>query len=285
MLKLKHPEKPVLFFKEDLSHCFRQYHVDPGDIPLLGYCWRGYYYFDTVLMMGCRMAPAVAQRVSNMISWIHHYVDDFLGAEVGDNASKSHAALIRVLDGIGLERSPAKAIPPTTEIEFIGNLFNSELNIIGVTPRRRTELLNELNRWRFKPTTTRRQLESIIGKLQFVSNVVKSGRLFISRLLGDLRNMKRGPEYELSFQARQDLRWWSLWLPQFWGTAIMWMIRVLPFDSVISVDASLQGAGGVAVGSFYTSLFPEHWDQRNYHITHLELWAVIIAVKIWGPEL
>ena len=67
---------------------------------------------------------------------------------------------------------------PTQIIEFIGNLFDAINFTMGVTPCRLHTLMGELNEWRFKSSTTRQQLESLIGKLQFVSNCVRPGRLF-----------------------------------------------------------------------------------------------------------
>ena len=39
-------------FKSDLKRAYRQIYLDPGDIHLLGYKWRGHIYFDRVLTMG-----------------------------------------------------------------------------------------------------------------------------------------------------------------------------------------------------------------------------------------
>ena len=51
-LKSKNPEKSIFFFKEDLDRAFRQLRGDPKSAPLLGYKWRGRFYFDLVMVMG-----------------------------------------------------------------------------------------------------------------------------------------------------------------------------------------------------------------------------------------
>ena len=290
-LRENNPTKEIYFFKEDLSRCFRQYYVDIADIPLLGYKWRNNYYFDTVLMMGCRIAPAIAQRCSNMVVWIQaqmqyfllNYVDDFLGAEYQDIVHHAHSSLLNTLEGIGLQRSPKKSVPPTQVIEFIGNLFDAKNDTIGVTDSRRAQLHVELNRWRFKPTATRRQLESLVGKLQFVANCLKPGRIFVSRLLNELRGMQRGVVYELTENARQDVRWWYLYLPSFKGTSVMWMLKVYNPQGQFSVDACLDGAGGKTDLEYYHVTFPPEFRSR-YAITHLELWAVVLSVCLWGGQ-
>ena len=48
-------DKPVLLFRKDLDRAFRQLWVDPKSVPLLGFRWRGKYYFDLVMVMGCNV--------------------------------------------------------------------------------------------------------------------------------------------------------------------------------------------------------------------------------------
>ena len=43
--------------------------------------------------------------------------------------------------------------------------------------------------------------------------------------------MDRGKEYLLNQQARKDIMWWYLFLPQFKGTAVLWMIDVYDPDT------------------------------------------------------
>ena len=287
------PNEQILFYKEDLDRAFRQYVADPGDIPLLGYKWKGGYYFDQVMMMGCRIAPYIAQRVSDCITYIHmlmgyfllNYVDDFMGVEYASKAYQAHGALVRTLRDVGLHRSAKKSVPPSVIIEFLGNLFNSEKMTIGVTPQRVHELMILLEQWRFKSCTTRRELESLIGKLQFISNCIKSGRLFVSRLLWQLKFMDRRRSYELSEFARQDIRWWYLYLPTFTGETIMWFTDHTECDQELAVDACLSAAGGCFAHQCFTVKFPKYILEMGLTITHFELWAVIIAVKLWGPRL
>ena len=94
-----------------------------------------------------------------------------------------------------MSRSERKSVPPTQIVEFIGTLFNAIDFTIGITATRKVEIMQVLKRWKFKRVTTRRELECLIGKLQFVSNCVRPGCLFISRLLAE---MKRGQFYTLS---------------------------------------------------------------------------------------
>ena len=227
-----------------------------------------------------------------MIAYIHrkmnyfllNYVDDFIGTEYQSNVKQAHKALIRLLDNIGVKRSEKKSVPPSQKVEFIGNLVDAEKFTIGVTPNRLQELSKELNLWRFKKYTTRCELESLIGKLQFVSNCVKPGRLFVLRLLGEMKRMSRGKTYFMNEEVRLDTKWWYLFLPQFQGTEILWLLDTAKIDEEFAVDACLVRAGGVRGNEVFTVLFPDHKTQSDENITHLELWSIIVALKLWGEQ-
>ena len=61
------PDVPILLYKEDMSRAFWQLFASPESVPLLGYRWRSHYYFDVVMVMGCRIAPYICQRTTSMI--------------------------------------------------------------------------------------------------------------------------------------------------------------------------------------------------------------------------
>ena len=281
----------VMFFKEDLDRAFRQIYADLQSVPKLGFRWRNRYYWDLVLMMGCRISPYFCQKLTDMIRYIHNqmsyfllnYVDDFLGAELEHRANDSHQALVRLLRDLNIERSDKKSIPPTTVIEFIGNLFDSQKFTIGITPDRRIEVLQELEKWRERIVCTRRQVESLVGKLQFMSNCIRPGRLFVTRLLAEMRKMDRNRYYRINDEMRKDIKWWYLFLPKYGGTSIMWMLEKEQVDAELSTDACMKGAGAIAGNEVYKVSFPVKVT-NNAHITHLELWAIIIAIKVWGPR-
>lgn len=169
-------------------------------------------------------------------------------------------------------------------MEFLGNLLNTIDMTISVTPDRLQELEKELADWRRRPTITRRELESIIGKLQFLCNCVRSGRLFLNRLLNFLRITVRGNRYVLPTQATKDLEWWDMALHTFPGTSMMWYEQFDTPDMVLATDSSLVGAGGTCENKFFRTLYPD-FILQGANICHLELWALIIGLKVFGPRL
>ena len=105
----------------------------------------------------------------------------------------------------------------------------------------------------------------------------------MSRLITQLKGMQRGKYYTLAAETCKDIRWWYLFLPQFKGTGILWMLEVEEINSELATDACLIGAGGVRHDQFYCVKFPQSvlMMEPTPSIAHLELWAIIVAVKLW----
>ena len=54
--------------------------------------------------------------------------------------------------------------------------------------------------------------------------------------------------------------------------------------TLIDMDTTLVGAGGVCKGYYFHTLFPQFITQQAHIITHLQLLAFIVALKVW-PHL
>ena len=142
-------------FKIDLSRYFRQIPLDPGDYSLIGYIIEGKIYFDKVLPMGMRSAPYIAQRITNAISHIHrqmeffllNYVDDFVGAEEKERVWEAFKFLTRLLEQLRVDTAPAKVVPPTNRLKFLGVLFDADNMRMEITPDRLQEIRTELSQW------------------------------------------------------------------------------------------------------------------------------------------
>ena len=254
---------------------------------MIGYIIDGELYFDKVLPMGMRSAPYIAQRVTNAIRHIHeqrkffllNYVDDFLGAELKHAVLQAYQHLIQLLETLRVEVAPEKVIPPTTRIEFLGVTFDSQTMTIEVTQYRIQDMIAELNSWNLKNHACRKELESLIGKLQFASKCIKPGRTFIAKLLQWLRTMKRGQKYPIPKEARKDLAWWGRCLEQYNGISIFWLSRIPGIDNIIASDACPKGFGAICGDQYFHGSFPPEMRSRN--IAHLEMLAVLVAIRVW----
>ena len=73
----------------------------------------------------------------------------------------------------------------------LGILDGTVALTLEVPTTRLTDLQGELKTWQAAPFFTKEQLQSLLGKLSFVTACVKPGRIFMIRLLNSLRKYKR----------------------------------------------------------------------------------------------
>ena len=78
---------------------------------------------------------------------IENYLDDLAGAETPDKAWKSYHELEKILEYCGLEEALEKSCPPSTQMIFIGVLFDTESLTLLVTHERLQEIKNLVNSW------------------------------------------------------------------------------------------------------------------------------------------
>ena len=278
-------------FKIDLSRYFRQIPLDPADYSMIGYVIDGELYFDKVLPMGMRSAPYIAQRITNAIAFIHrqagyfllNYVDDFLGAEHKEKVQQAFTHLTQLLSSLGVETAPEKIVPPTTRIEFLGVTFDSITMTIEVTPERVKQMLAELNSWNTRIHATRKEVESLIGKLQFASKCVKPGRTFIARLIEWLKTVDRKRKYSIPKEARKDIAWWGKFLENYNGISLLWLTNIPTPDTILASDACTKGFGAICSKQYIKGTFPEQWHGNN--IAHLEMLAVLAEVRTWKEQI
>ena len=241
--------------------------------------------------MGMRSAPYIAQRVTNAIAYIHqkleffllNYVDDFVGAETRERIWAAYSALYQLLEKLRVDISEDKLVPPTTRLEFLGITFDSQKMTMEISEQKMKEIQVEINRWLLRTSAKRKEVESLIGKLQFLAKCVRAGRIFLSRLIHWIRGMDRNQEHKIPPEARKDIAWWGQCSMAHNGVSLIWLHKNPWVDKVIATDACLEGYGGTMDAQYFRGRFPAHLRGKN--IAHLEMLAVLVALKIWGPEL
>lgn len=292
---IKKKGKRCKLFKRDLRRAYRQIPIDPKDYDLVGFSWKNHIFVDRVLPMGLTSSAYICQRVTNAINFIAknhevtvvNYLDDFAGADVPTLADKAFKKLKWILDQIGFEESPEKACSPSHRMSFLGIMFDTEKMTMEVTPERLEEISQLVISWLNKTSATLKEVQSLIGKLNFVACCVKPGRIFISRILNFLREFnkhKDAPYLDIPQELKKDLYWWSKFLRVYNGISILTLEEWTEPDEYFASDACLVGCGGVCGKFFFHCQFPSFILEQNLHINALELLSVIVCLKLWAKR-
>ena len=244
----------------------------------------------TRLQSWSRSTPYICQRVTDFIRhimenlhyFVANYVDDFMGLEVIEVAWSVFNALGNLLRDLGVSESVTKAIQPKEIIEFLGVWFDLRNMTISITPDRRRELRGELSRWLQSRSYNQHQLESLLGKLQFVANCIRPGRVMVLRLRNALWETRPGVSH-ISVEMRKDLLWWHRFMDIYNGVSVMWMEQVEQIDQLISTDACLMGVRGMCGNQFFHHIVLQNIvDDDMYTIAHVEFLAVLLGIENYG---
>ena len=282
-----------LLYKRDLKKAYRQFPVDPRDYHLLGYTWDNQFYFDTVLTMGLRSAAMACQRSTSAVSWISrqegrslfNYLDDFIGVSPPSTANADFQALGDLLASLGLQESSEKSCSPSPVMICLGVQLDTNNFTLSVSSERLCEIEQLLEQWLTKRTATKTALQSLVGKLVFVSKCVRQSRVFIARILALLGKLRHNHHHaNLTAEFRKDLGWWRRFLREYNGVSMINIAQWTSPDEVFSTDACLAGCGGVCDGQYFHAGFPPFISQQTLNISSLELLTIVVALKLWGAR-
>ena len=214
-----------------------------------------------------------------------NYLDDLAGAEVQQLACQAYQILSDILVEAGAEEAISKAITPSTCMLFLGILIDTILMRLQIDPQRMQEIRNELRKWLGVETTSLKQLQSLVGKLNFCATVVRAGRLFFSRILNFMRGMPSTGKVVIPQEVKQDIRWWVLFMPQFNGISAIPEPKWIGPNALFATDACPQGARGWSQGEFFHTSFPcSILNDERISINELEALTVMVGLKLWGHK-
>ena len=268
--------------KLDIKSAFRNIPVHPSDWELLGMKWQGLYYFDTVLPVGLRSAPYLFDQFSCMLEWV---ITTKLGVP----------NVIHILDDFFFVTKPPRSVcfktfPPTTSLEFMGVLLDSNKMEARLPLDKLTRTKEALHDWSCKKSATLRELQSLIGTLQFACRVVVPGQAFLQRIISLTKGSSNSRWHiKLNAEFRKDVSMWLAFLEHWNGISFFLGDTVLSSpDLQLFTDASGSlGYGGYLNGQWFQS----HWLPQHslnpvtgISIDWQELFAIYIACFLWGPH-
>ena len=291
---VKKKGRGCLIMKRDLRRAYKQILTDPGDWNLLGFVWDDLLYFDTTMPMGLRSAAMCCQRLTNAVRYIYQkqgydlvpYLDDLATAEVPEVANQAFETMGDVLADAGLDEAVPKAENPHHDRVFLGVRFNTINLTLSVPMAKVQETMELLDMWLKRESMSRREIQSVVGKLQFLANCVRPGRLFVSRILEYMRGLPETGKHRITDSFRADLTWWKLFLPKYNGISMMQIEKWSVPDEIFASDATLTGCGAWfgARGEYFHKAFPQGIQEKSLSINALELLTIVVAAKVWGKH-
>ena len=275
--------KGSLLYKIDISRAFRHIKIDPRDYFLLGLRHKD-YYLDTCLPFGFRHGSGIFQRLSDAIRFIMksqgydviNYIDDIIGFGTITTAKSSFETLTNLLQKLVLDISIKKLVHPTTKVTCLGVDVDTVNFTVAIPDQKLSEIIHVCHSWTQKSQCSKKELQSLLGSLLYVSKCVKSARFFLNRMMDTLRSHFGREKILLDIHFYRDLNWFKIFLITFNGKAFFVHRPVL---ATIELDACLKGLGAIYINKVYAIPIPQYC--QNFSIVHLEMLNILVAVRVW----
>ena len=284
----------ALMAKVDVESAYRLIPVHLYDRPLQAVEWKGRTYVDPMLPFGLQSAPKIFSAVADALEGMlrqagvchsRHYLDDFivlgpLGSAACQEALDMLTTLCRWLS---VPLAPHKQVSPTTCLVFIGIEVDSVAGQLRLPADKLAMLSSVLIDWGERQSCTRKELESLIGHLNYACKVVRSGRSFLRRIIDLLHTRhqpRRGPiPIRLNTGFRADLAWWQEFLLRWNGVCFLPSSSNLP-TTVLSTDASGSWGSG---GWWQDVWFQIQWPPQAQALSIAE--KELIPIILWPVTL
>jgi hypothetical protein len=250
------------------------------------------FMFDLRLPFGatksCKIFQTLTDAIVRMLARQNittiGYIDDFL--LICDNLEQCTQALktiIELVHGLGLSVNWQKVAGPSRVVTFLGVEVNCNNRTLSLPQVKLDATRTLIHSWLGKKKATKKDLQRIIGKLNWCCRVIIGGRTFTRNLINLIARVNMPHHFiRLGTAAREDLKWWAEGLDIFNGTAPFPSDIPLP-SNFFSTDACLTGGGGAYLGDwFYTSWAQDLPSMSHCNINVLELQSVLLGVRRWA---
>ena len=284
------------FAKVDLKSAYRSVPISKASQEVTGLHWKfkGQTVFlrDTKLPFGAKLSVGIFHRLSQAVKRMMSrrgfdltivYLDDFLiCADSKEVCAQALAVLIQLLRSLGFAIHWGKVVDPTNIITFLGIELDSLTMSLRLPVEKLCILQKELQGFLHRKRATKRQLQSLAGRLSWAASVVKGGRVFLRRIFNQI-SMLRHPSHRtlLSPMVKKDILWWFQFLSVFNGKS-----AILDKQSIETVctDACTDAAGGVFGTDWFYFNWSQDWPQAcDFHINEKEVIAITLAAYRWAP--
>jgi len=249
--------------KVDITAAYRAVAIHPSSYAAAGLCWKingvDTVLIDKRLMFGARPSPNCFHRISQFIKrrMIHRgydrivaYQDDFLviGSTI-EQCQEAWETLMCLIRELGFNVNMDKVVAPTQVITFLGIELNSILMEISLPIDKLVKYRQYIRQFLGKTRASKRQLQSLAGKLNHAAKVVKGGRIFLRRILNSINKLRHGHhKCKVQGELKKDIEWWGAFIKDFNGVA-----TCMDRNDCVTVvtDACLDAGGAFYNGDFY----------------------------------
>ena len=218
--------------KTDVQSAFRIMPIHRSDYHLLGFSWEGEYYYDKAVPFGASSSCRLFEATSKALEWIAitkpccmavvHLLDDFLFLNsTMQGYMHDLNTFLTLCKDISVPIAVDKTVDACTSITFMGICLNSDQMQASLPDDKMLKCRELLQLYSRKDSCTLRELQSLLGYLNFCCSIITCGRAFLRRLTNlTIGIQKPFHHIRLNREVKSDLCVWLSFLDQYNGKSM-----------------------------------------------------------------
>lgn len=285
--------------KVDLKWAYRSFAIPPAQHTITGLQWtfkgdnHPTFLMDGKLPFGARKSPAIYNRITQAIQRMMRkrgfkvcaYLDDFICcAEDKLSCTLAFNSLIALLRQLGLRINWKKVVDPCQCLTYLGLEIDTVKGTLKLDKQKAIHIQEDLNEYLTKKRLSKRQLQSLAGKLNWAAHVHPWGKAFMASFFHSIGLLvKPHHKFLVNSTMIKDMHWWLACLSQDLHIRNIWDFRA---QVIITTDSSSVGAGAFCLNDgdiCYTNWILDKPELANAHINIKELATVLFCLVRWAP--
>ena len=170
---------------------------------------------------------------------------------------------------------------PDRALQFAGITLDTELMEVRLPEEKLDKCLSQLSYFCSRKSVTLKELQALIGLLNFACCVVVPGRAFLRRLIDLTRGVRKPTHHvRLTKESKYDLQVWLNFLRSYNGKSFFLGSR---WYTSKTLKLFTDAAGSLG----YAAIFGKHWFfgewpavWKTFNITILEFFPTVLAIEI-----
>ena len=212
----------------------------------------------------------------------------FFGGKIGTN----HCAHImsvfhEKMDTLGVPVASEKIEGPTTKLCFLGFELDSEEMVICIPMQKIEEIRAKIKDIMKKKKCTLKQMQSLIGSLNFACRAIIPGQPFCRRLINAIFGLTQ-PHHHLrvTLGMQEDLKLWQTFFDEYNGISVFHERFWVSSDELeLFTDSAGNlnlGFGTYFAGKWAYAPWPKSWVELGIteDITVLEMFPILFSLHI-----
>ena len=139
---------------------------------------------------------------------LYNYIDDLIYIALPGHIDEAYSVLTSLLSELGLDISISKLVPPTTVAICLGIEIDTVNQTLRIPDEKLQEIRQMVRNYSKKTQVTKKQLQSLLGSLLYITKCVRPARYFLNRMLHLLRASHNTAHIVLNQQFH--LNWFNI---------------------------------------------------------------------------